>query len=225
MFRPCKTVLVLASLLLFSAGSTASAQTFQSLFFDDFESYNPGTLDKNDRFTTAPNAAPNGSGNPWFGPEINTPNCLVVGPETGVMPHSGKQMLQGYKPNDTDQDWYNLAYRLNNGMAFAGNISLDWWFYDPSDPNDSSTPAATDYNDFVALGFYDTTPTDRDGPDNLLTWNLRTGAANIQRISLGASSRVHDVGYDPTMYQARVVGTDGNIAFGWSNTSTPRSLG
>src|SRR5438445_9192492 len=131
MIRLWKTVLVLGSLLLFLAGSAASAQTFQSLFFDDFESYNPGTLDKNDRFTTAPNAAPNGSGNPWFGPEGGSPNCLVVGPETGVMPHSGNQMLQGCAPSDKDQDWYNLAFRLNNdssgvnGMPFMENISLD----------------------------------------------------------------------------------------------------
>jgi hypothetical protein len=231
MFRRWKTILVLASFVFIAAGDTASAQTFQSLFFDDFESYNLGTLDKNDRFTTAPNAAPNGSGNPWFGPEGGSPNCVVIGPTNGVMPHSGNQMLQGWAPGDTDQDWYNLAYRLNNdatgmnGMPFAGNIALDWWFYDPSDPNDPTTPAATDYRDFVAIGFYDTAPTDRDGPDNLVTWSLNTGIAKIQRLSLGASSRVHDVGYDPTLYQARVVGTDGNIAFGWSNTSTPRSLG
>jgi hypothetical protein len=229
MIRPGK-VLLLASLLLLIVGSTASAQTFQSLFFDDFESYSPGTLDKNDRFTNAPNAAPNGSGNPWFGPEINTPNCLVVGPETGVMPHSGMQMLQGYKPNDTDQDWYNLAYRLNQdpntglGMPFLENISLDWWFYDPIDPNNPNSDP-TSFRDFVAIGFYDTAPANRDGPDNLITWNLGTGVAKIQRLSLGASSRVHDVGYDPTLYQARVLGTDGNIAFGWSNTTTPRSLG
>jgi hypothetical protein len=48
---------------------------------------------------------------------------------------------------------------------------------------------------------------------------------NIQRLSLGASSRPQDAGYDPTMYQARVVGLDGNILNGWFNTSTPRSKG
>src|SRR5438309_2115116 len=83
--------------------------------------------------------------------------------------HRSNQMIRGYQPNDTDQDWYNLAYRLNNGLPFMENISLDWWFYDPLGPG------GTDYRDFGALGYYDTAPTDRDGPDNLPTWNLGTG--------------------------------------------------
>jgi hypothetical protein len=223
MLRLCMSVLVLASVLLFLTGSTASAQP--PSFFDDFESYNLGTLDKNDTLTNGPNQAPNGSGNPWFGPEIHTPNCVVVGPENGVLPHSGQQMIRGFQPNDFDQDWYNLGYRLNSGLPFLENIRLDWWFYDPIDPNDPNGPAATDFRDFVALGFYDTAPTDRDGPDNLPTWNLGTGAVKVQRLSLGAGSRVYDVGYDSNYYQARAVGTDGNISSGWSNTSTPRAIG
>src|SRR5438876_9315333 len=111
-----KSVLLLAFVAWWLAGNSASAQTFTSLFFDDFESYNLGTLDKNDTKTNGPNQAPNGTGNPWFGPEINTPNAVVVGPENGVTPYSGNQMIRGYQPNDTDQDWYNLAYRLNNGL-------------------------------------------------------------------------------------------------------------
>ncbi len=226
MLRPFKSVLVFAPVLLFLAGSTASAQTFQSLFSDDFESYNAGTLDKNDTKTNGPNQAPNGSGNPWFGPEINTPNAVVVGPENGVVPHSGQQMIRGYAPTDIDQDWYNLGYRLNNGLPFLENISLDWWFYDPIDPNDPNAPAATDFRDYVALGFYDTAPTDRDGPDNVPTWNLRTGVVNSQRISLGATNQQTQPLFDPTLYQARVAGaTDGYNSLGWFNTVTPRSVG
>ena len=95
-------------------GSSVSAQTVQSLFFDDFESYNLGTLDKNDTVTPGPNQAPNGSGNPWFGPLTPNPNLVVIGPQNGVTPHSGQQMLKGRAPRDGDHDWYNLAYRLNN---------------------------------------------------------------------------------------------------------------
>ena len=32
-------------------------------------------------------------------------------------------------------------------------------------------------------------------------------------------------GYDPTVYQARVVGADDGLAGGWFNTMTPRSQG
>jgi hypothetical protein len=32
-------------------------------------------------------------------------------------------------------------------------------------------------------------------------------------------------GYDPTLYQARVVGASDGFSGGWFNTSTPRSLG
>jgi hypothetical protein len=225
MIGSCKCILVLASLAFFLAGSSASAQTLQPLFFDDFESYNLGTLDKNDTKTNGPNQAPNGSGNPWFGPEINTPNLVVIGPVNGVTPHSGQQMLRGWLPGDKDQDWYNLAYRLNGGSPFLENIALDWWFYDPLDPSDPNSDPTT-YREFVALGFYDTAPTDRDGPDNLPSWNLSTAVNEIQRLSLGATSEVTLAGYDSTVYQARVVNANDGLGGGsWFNTLTPRSQG
>src|SRR5439155_4808211 len=178
-----------------------------------------------------PNQAPNGSGNPWFGPEINTPNAVVVGvEETGVTPHSGLQMIQGYAPSNVDQNWYNLAYHLNNddtgmnGMPFLENIALDWWFYDPIDATDPFSDPTT-FRDYVALAYYDTTPPDRDGPDIVPSWNLATGAANTQRISLGSTNRFN-AAFDPTVYQARVAGaSDGYHSLGWFNTLTPRSLG
>jgi hypothetical protein len=224
MIRPSQTGLALTSVVLLWAGSTTFAQTSTSLFFEDFESYNLGTLDKNDRFTSGPNVAPNGSGNPWFGPEINTPNAVVIGPENGVTPHSGQQMIRGWAPSDTDQDWYNLAYRLNNGLPFLENISLDWWFYDPIDTNDPSNPDPFDFRDYVTLGNYDTTPTDRDGPDNVPTWNLRTDSTISDRFSLGAGPP-SIAGIDPTVYQARVPSADDGLANGWFNLSTPRSVG
>ena len=216
--------IVVFALTVLLAGSSASAQTVQSLFFDDFESYNLGTLDKNDTVTPGPNQAPNGSGNPWFGPLTPAPNLVVVGPENGVTPHSGQQMLKGRAPRDGDHDWYNLAYRLNNGSPFPGNIALDWWFYDPFDPNDPNADPTT-FQDTVALAYYDTAPTDTDGPSQLPSWDLRNGAVNLQRLSLGAGSNWVSVGFDPAMYQARVVGALDALADGWFNTSTPRSLG
>jgi hypothetical protein len=116
-------VLVLAALLLVLTSGQLLAAT---LFTDGFESYNVGALDKN--ASGGANAAPNGSGNPWFGPA--PPNARVVGTDSGVTPHSGSQMIRGalVTGSDLDQNWYNLAYRLNGGVAYTGGIWLDWWF-------------------------------------------------------------------------------------------------
>ncbi len=201
---------------LFLSAPLASAQQHRHrlLNLEDFESYNLGSLDKND--PNGMNMAANGQGNPWFGPEFGGPNLVLVGPENGVQPISGNQMVRGIAPGDFDQDWYNLAYRLNGGQPFVGNIILSWWFYDPVGPGN------TDYRDYVALAYYDTAPTDTDAPPN---YNLNSGITLIQRLSLGATFHT-DPGYDPTLYQARVVGaTAGYNANGWFNTQTPRSVG
>src|SRR5436305_10490708 len=101
------------------------------LYTDGFESYTAGgnPLDKN---TAGPNSAPNGSGNPWFGPA--PPNARVVGSDSAngalVTPHSGNNMIRGSGPSDLDQNWYNLAYRQNGGSPFSGSIQFDWYFYD-----------------------------------------------------------------------------------------------
>jgi hypothetical protein len=197
--------LALGALLL------VSQPALGQLLFEDFESYQLGTLDKNDPF--GPNQADNGSGNPWFGPEIAGANCVVVGPENGVKPISGNQMIRGIAPSDFDQDWFNLAYRLNNGMPFTENIVLGWWFYDPLGKG------GFDFRDYVALGFYDTAPPDTDAPAN---YNLNVGFTQIQRLSLGATS---NAGSDQTYYQARVVGASDGYLSGWFNTPTPRSVG
>src|SRR3954468_9661987 len=111
----------------------ASATSAAVLYSDGFESYTAGgnPLDKN---VAGPNAAPNGSGNPWFGPA--PPNGRVVGADSTngptVTPHSGNNMIRGSAPSDLDQNWYNLAYRLNGGNPFSGNVQFDWWFYDPA---------------------------------------------------------------------------------------------
>src|SRR5438477_2299764 len=127
MMKRWKSILVIAILALFVTGGPSFAQP--PSFFDDFENYSLGTLEKDD--PNGPNQAPNGSGNPWFGPQQFAPNCTVVGPENGVQPHSGQQMIRGQGPSDIDQNWYNLAYRLNSGLPFMENVSLDRWFHDP----------------------------------------------------------------------------------------------
>jgi hypothetical protein len=149
---------------------------------------------------------------------------VVIGAENGITPFSGNQMIRGQyvSGRDLDQNWYNLAYRLNNGLPFMENIALDWMFYDPFDPNDP-TVNPTDFRDYVALAFYDSAPPDTDAPDN---YNLNVGFTQIQRISLGAGPNVTAVGFDPTVYQARIVGADDSgLANGYFNTLTPRSQG
>lgn len=184
----------------------------QVLFSDGFEGYVGGAnpLDMN---YAGPNASANGNlaGNPWFGPA--PPNARVVGTEGSVTPHSGNQMIRGSAPSNLDENWYNLAYRLNGGTPYTGNIQYNWWFYDPLGSGGSN------YRDYAALGYYNTVPGNTDYPG---TGGLNP-AAQIQRLSLGAST---PTGYDNTRYQARVVGaTDGLGGGTWFNLSVTRSVG
>jgi len=192
---------------------TVAAQ-YVVLFSENFESRKRGALDMN--LSGGPNAAPNGeAGNPWFGPA--PPNSQVVGPQAGVTPHSGTNMIQGTAPSNLDENWYNLAYRLNGGNPYTGDVMLDWWFYDPLGASDTSVDLA----DFMAIGYYDTAPTDVDYPG---TGSLNMGASQIQRLSLGASPDL-GAGFDNTKYQARVASADDGYDNGWFNTPTTRSVG
>src|SRR5205085_4516530 len=129
-------------------------------------------------------------------------------------PHSGNQMLTANAPSDFDQNWYNLAHRLNNGNNYTGNVALKWFFYDPNGSGD------TNYRDYGALGTYGSASTAAaSGQDYTGTGSL-TGI--VQRISLGASN---PTGFNATVYQARVVGATGGLANGWFNLSVPRSPG
>lgn len=188
------------------------------LFSDGFESYTAGgnPLDKN---TAGPNSAPNGSGNPWFGPA--PPNARVVGVDTfngpSVSPHSGNNMIRGSAPSDFDQNWYNLAYRQNGGNPFTGNIEFDWYFYDPVGQGSGST----NFRDYAALGYYNTAPSGTDYPG---TGSLN-GSTQIQRLSLGAQN---GNAASQTVYEARVVGdTGGDAGLGatWFLTGVARSQG
>src|SRR5256885_113504 len=172
----------------------------QVLFSDGFETYvdshNPLDAD-----TAGPNNGPNGGpGNPWFGPA--PPNLRVVGSGGGVSSgaaptHSGLNMVTASAAADFDQDWVNISSRFNGANPYFGNVSLDWWFYDPTGAGNSN------YRDYAALGYYNSAngtvgldyPTSSGG-------NLNPGGA-LQRLSLGASN---PPGFDNTKYQARVVG-------------------
>lgn len=124
-------------------------------------------------------------------------------------------MIRGSLPSDSDENWYNLAYRLNGGSAYTGNIMLDWYFYDPLGSG------GTTYREFMAIGYYNTAPTSTDYPG---TGSLNS-STQIQRLSLGASSST-GAGFDSTKYQARVVGaTDGYNSAGWFNLGVTRTVG
>jgi hypothetical protein len=184
-----------------------------TIFTDGFESYQLGSLDKN--ITGGPNAAANGTGNPWFGPA--PPNLQVVNAENGVTPHGGTKMIRGRAPSDFDENWVNIAYRFNGGTPYTGNVQFDWWFYDPNGATNGSA-----YRDFGAIGYYDAAPGNTDYPG---TGSLN-GSSVVERLSVGASS---DTGgaYNPLVYQVRVVGTqdgyDGGT--GWYNTPVARTVG
>ena len=159
----------------------ATAGQAQVLFSDGFESYTPGSLDKND--SSGPNQAPNGSGNPWWGPlpangVVATSGDTYNGP--AVNANSGNQMVHA-SPGapQFDQDYYNLAYRLNGGSNITGNVALKWAFYDPLGAG------GTNFQDYIALTNYSSVPTNTDYP---ATINTNTLSGVIQRLSLGASN-------------------------------------
>jgi hypothetical protein len=223
MKRSSIAVCAVAVGVLLLIGQPAAAQiTFTPLFQDGFETYNRGSLDKNDVFGT--NQDNNGVGNPWFGP--GPPNQQVVGTQHMIMPHSGTQMAGGEDLGTVsfDQSWYNLAYRLNNGQPYTGLILFDFWFYDTGGPGNAN------YQDYAALGYYNTAPANTDGPiygdSHDYSLNFNVDGNTIQRLSLGASS-VQDGLFDPNYYQARVVGASGgyNANGDWFNLPLARTVG
>jgi hypothetical protein len=200
-------------------GLLASVGQAQVLFSDGFESYAQGSLDKND--SSGPNQAANGVGNPWWGP-IPANGQVVPGGDTlngpAVPTHSGNQMIRGAantSPAQFDQDYYNLAYRLNGGSNYTGGVALKWFFYDPLGAG------GTAFQDYMALGRYTSVPTNTDYPANI---NTNTLSGVIQRLSLGASN---PAGSNSAVYQARVVGATDGLAGAptWFNTTTPRTVG
>ena len=202
---------VVVGAVLFFASHTISAGT---IFSDGFESYtaagNP--LDKN---TAGPNSAPNGSGNPWFGP--SPPNLRVVGTTGGVNPIGGVNMVKASAPSDVDQDWVNVAYRFNSGAVYNGGIELSWYFYDPAGQNGQGS----NFKDMAGLAYYNAAPTSTDYPGS----GSLNGSSIVQRFTLGGADN-QSGGYSNTVYQARVPGSSGGYSgTQYFNTGVARSIG
>ncbi len=117
---------------------------FVTVFSDGFESYNLGYLDKN--LSGDPNYAPDGSGNPWFGPYpenhavVASDTLVVSGTNLNISPHSGSKMLTTAWPGLYNVTiWADLAYRAHGGRPIRGNCRLDWWFFDANDRQTASS--------------------------------------------------------------------------------------
>ena len=198
-------ILALAALLLLPLVTQCTAA---QLFSDGFESYtaNGSALDKN---YAGPNAAANGSGNPWFGPA--PPNACVVGSENGINPHTGLKMIKG--ANSGDQNWLNIAYRYNANKAFTGGVYLDAWFYDPLGAGSSACA------DYMSLANYGAVPSGTDYPG---TGSLNGGAVN-QRVVIGCCSKA--TGASNNVYQVRILGANEGLGNGYFNTTAARTVG
>jgi len=208
-------------LVLVAAQRTARASVIVS---EDFETYNTGILDKNAASTANP--APNGSGNPWWGPGTNS-NVNVVGAQGPILPHSGSKMI---RPNSTASVnvllWNNIAYRNNAGHAFAGDLEYSFWFFDPN-----GTTNGTNFENNSALVFYADSPGNADYPSGANPTLSNSNLSTIQRLTLGAANfKTQSAGapqtYDSTKYQARLIGyTLGFNSNGWANLPLTRSVG
>jgi hypothetical protein len=198
----------------------ASASTL--LASDNFESYNTGDLNKND--VGSINAAPNGSGNPWWG--VSTGNfipAIVTGATNGVTPHSGTQMVAGTTVSGKATTfWDNVAYRYHGGSAFPGNLTMTFWFYDPN-----GTTNGSNFGGNAGIAYYSDSPSNADYPSSQTLNNSTT----IDRLSLGAASNHSNTAGSPqtfnsNQYQARVIGsTLGYNSNGWINLPLTRSVG
>jgi hypothetical protein len=225
-----KVAVLCCALLMLLSSLPLPAST---LLFDGFETYNRGALDAN--YPSGTNAAPNGGpGNPWWGYE--PPDMVVVGMETNkvtgvvtniVTPHGGTNMIRGKNTGspDLDLEFYNVAYRLNGGKAYSGNVSLDWWFFDPVGAK-TNTNAAPQYQDFGSLAYWIPNVTNMDYATNDL------GLVNLDfittQLSLGASTS-QITGYKSTNYQAQIYPNSSTNAYdqanGWFNLPVVRSNG
>ena len=186
----------------------------QTLFTDNFDSYNPGQLATTDASTANP--GPNGGpGNPWWAPFSG--NGVITGATGGVTPHSGTQMMAGAAAGDFDQNVVNIAHRFGGDATIKGNVALDFWFYDKNGAGDANS---TGYGE---LGYYSNTPSNTDYNAN----HDLSSDGTIQRLVLGT---VNNTGANLSFYQARVTGGTATVGTaygtaGYINTTTPRTVG
>src|ERR1017187_3041149 len=194
--------------------------TYVDVFNDSFETYASAAtatvgLDKN---AAGPNAALNGSGNPWFGPAPF--NDWVMRTTGGVIPHTGTNMIRAYAAANFDEILFNMGYRLRGGNVLQGNFLAEWWFYDPAGPG---APAAH-YQDMGVVGQWISTvmPGNADYgtiPKDYITFDN----TNRAFVELGGGQNISS-GYDNTKYQTRIEGGSG-YNNGNYNTTTTRSIG
>jgi sugar lactone lactonase YvrE len=189
-----------------SSNAVLTIQQAPAYFFEGFEAYNRGGLDKNQN-----NSANAGAANPWWG-QNSTTNGWVTNSSAGVVPRGGSQMLGTAPGQLLRQDYFNLIYRLNAGQVYYGNFMCDWWFYDPF----GTTSSATNSQDYLAVAQYAPVSTTAD-------FDTPSFTTFSQRMSLGT---FNSVGYSYSNYQARIVGATGGFnGNGWFNTTTIRSIG
>ena len=250
-------ILALSLLLLVIGIGSGWAATV--LWSEGFESYNAdagqtyGGLDKN--ASGGANAANNGAGNPWFGPNPNNgwvtaamENPLPI--QETITPHSGTNMMRGgrndssgwYSGWDNDIDHVNLAYRFHDGAPFTGSFSIDWWFYDelgntyPGDPD--AGPGC--FGDHAGIEYSLLAPTNTDyangGYIGTPGDNGSTAGDSYMvtaRLAIGAAEPSSG-GYEVTNYQVQVQGATDAGTFGaasdeygtgWFNTTFARTNG
>ncbi len=228
-----KAVVLCCALLALCSRAAVAASP---LLFDGFESYNRGVLDDNSPSGT--NLSPNGGpGNPWWGPyPPGPPDLNVVGAESNIIsgvitnfvtPHSGTNMVRGKHSGspDFDQDFFNIARRLNQSKVFSGNVYLDWWFFDPVGARTNAN-ASPQYQDFGSLAYYTSIPPNVDYFTNNL--GQATPGFATTRLSIGAADSTNG-GYKSTNYQAQIYPNPSTNTYdptnGWFNLPVARTVG
>ena len=234
------TRMLALSLLLFAIG-LGSARANTVLWTEGFEAYNTepgqtyGNLDKN---AVGANAAPNGVGNPWFGPGPLPGNGWVTATmqnplpiQEDIAPHSGTNMMRGgrndasgwYSGWDNDIDHVNLAYRFHNGAPLKGSFSIDWWFYDECGntyaPDDMSAGPAN-FGDHAGIEYSTLAPANTDYVNSCYIGTPGANGAGMNdeyqvtaRLAIGAA-QPNSGGYILTNYQVQVLGATDAGTFG-----------
>lgn len=227
------------SLLLFAIGLGA-ARANKVLWSEGFEGYNTdpgqtfGGLDKN--VTGGANAAVNGVGNPWFGPNPNNgwvtaamDNPLPI--QETLTPHSGTNMMRGgrsaasgwYSGWDNDIDHVNLAYRFHGGAPLKGSFSIDWWFYDECGntyPITDMDAGPANFGDHAGIEYSLLAPADSDYANGGYIGTPGNNGSSAgdsymvtARLAIGAYQATSS-GYDYAVYQVQVQGATDAGTFG-----------
>lgn len=209
-----------------NADTTLYAQFKFRAFTEGFETRNDGDIDMQGMANHSANG--NGAGNPWFGAKA-TGDCLVTADlraNTGIIQHSGGKAVFSTWAGMNAESAINLAYRFNNGNAFAGDVYMDWWFFSRA----VNAAYEDSFRDFAGLTKYTTNPAlgtpgydyGFGGVDYPSTANLR--AYLTQFLAIGGAD-IQTAGFDVTKYQIRCIGSPRAYDAGWINTTVDRTVG